>query len=295
MKWALREPLLHFLLIGGALFAAYAAFHRATAPALAGLRIEITDGDVGQLRHTWQVQWKRPPTKVELEGLIVGEIRERVLSQEAVKLGLDRDDVIVRRRLAQKLEFLLQDVAALREPTEDELVSYFTNNRIAYTVPARLTLTQIYFSAAKPDAEQNARSVLHLLQRGGTEVTAADVGDPFLLDAELKDMLLPEIERTFGREFSTAAATLAVGDWQGPVRSTYGWHVVKVTARADAGVPTLAEVREKVKQDWSEKQRRRANDEVFERIASHYVVVVQGQNQFSTPKFQPVASRDDAR
>ncbi len=293
MKWVLREPLLHFLLIGGALFAAYAALHGTTTPA--STRIEITKGDADQLRQSWQTQWRRPPTNAELEGLIAGEIRERVLSQEAVKLGLDRDDVIVRRRLAQKLEFLLQDVASLREPTEDELVAYFNENRSAYTEPARLTLTQIYFSATKPEAEQSARSGLHRLQVEGTEAAAANLGDPSLLDAELRDVPLPEIERTFGSEFSAAAGALAVGQWQGPLRSAYGLHAVKLTARTEARVPTIAEVREKVRKDWSEERRRKANDEVIERLKSRYVIVFPEPDQPSTAKLRPIASKDDAR
>lgn len=294
MKWVLREPLLHFLLIGGALFTAYAMFHRTPTPSLPATRIEITKGDADQLRQAWQVQWKRLPTKDELDGLIAGEIRERVLSQEAMKLGLDQNDVIVRRRLAQKLEFLLQDVVALQEPTEDELVAYFTKNRGSYTIPARLTFSQIYFSATKgADAERDARNALHRLRAGDTEAAAAALGDPFLLDTEFQDKPLPEVERTFGREFSRAVATLAAGDWQGPVRSTYGWHLVKVTARKEAHVPMLAEVREKVQKDFAEEQRRKSNDEVFERLKSRYVIVVPDLS--SAPKLQPIASKDDAR
>jgi hypothetical protein len=242
------------------------------------------------------MQWKRPPTADELDGLIAGEIRERVLSREAMQLGLDQDDPIVRRRLAQKLEFLLHDVATLREPTEDELATYFAKNRTNYIVHARLTLSHIYFSATeRTSAEEDAKSVLQRLREGYAEGSVTALGDPFLLDVELQDKPLPEIEQTFGREFSAAVAALEIGEWQGPVRSTYGWHLVKVSARKEARVPTLAEVREKVQKDLAEGHRRKANDEAFELLKSRYVIVVQGRELLSPAGLQPVVSKDDAR
>jgi hypothetical protein len=135
MKWLLREPLIHFVLIGGVLFTVYAALNGTRPDSASSPRIEITKGDTDQLRQAWQMQWKRPPATDELDGLIAGEIRERILAREAMKLGLDQDDTIVRRRLAQKLEFMLQDVATIRQPTEDEVARYFAKNSTTYTIP----------------------------------------------------------------------------------------------------------------------------------------------------------------
>jgi peptidyl-prolyl cis-trans isomerase C len=296
MKRLLREPLLHFLLIGGTLFAVHAAINRVRPASVSSARIEITEGDTDQLRRAWQMQWKRPPTTDELDGLIAGEVRERILSREAMALGLDQDDTIVRRRLAQKLEFLLHDVATLREPTEDELATYFAKNRTNYIVPARLTVSHIYFSATdRTGAEEDAKSVLHRLREGYAEGSAAALGDPSLLNVELQDKPLPEIEQTFGREFSAAVDALATGEWQGPVRSTYGWHLVRVTTRKDASVPTLPEVREKVRKDLAEGLRRKANEEVFELLKSRYVIVVHGRELLLPVGLKPVVSRKDAR
>jgi len=281
-------------LIGGALFAAHAALIQPASTSSS--RIEITRGDTEQLRQAWQMQWKRPPTTDELDGLITGEVRERILAREAMKLGLDQDDAIVRRRLAQKLEFLLQDVAAIRQPTEDELVRYFAKNRSAYHVPAQLTFSHIYFSSThRSNAEEDANDVLQRLRGGDAEGAAMALSDPFLLDIEFQNRPLPEIEQTFGREFSAAVASLTPGNWQGPVRSTYGWHLVKVGTRTDAREPSLAEVREKVQRDLAEDQRRRTNDEVFERLKSGYVIVVHGRDTRSPAALQPVASKADAR
>ena len=296
MKRLLREPFLHFLLIGGALFTVYAMLNGARPPSVASARIEIAKGEVDQLRQAWQMQWKRPPTTDELDGLIAGEIRERILSIEAMRLGLDQDDPIVRRRLAQKLEFLLQDVATLQEPTDVELAAYFAKNRSSYTVPARLTFSHIYFSATKhTDAEQNAKSALLQLRQDNVQAEATAFGDPFLLDGEVQDKPLSEIEQMFGREFSVAVAALATGDWQGPVRSTYGWHLVKVTTRKEASLPTLVEVRDKVQKDFAEEQRRKTNEEVFERLKARYVIIVQDREPPSPVGLQPVASTDGAR
>ncbi len=296
MKRLLREPLLHFLLIGGVLFAVYATLNRVRPAPASSTQIEITKGDIEQLRQAWQMQWKRPPTTDELDGLVAGEVRERVLAREAMKLGLDQDDTIVRRRLAQKLEFMLQDVATLPEPTEDELARYLAKNSAAYAAPARLSFSHIYFSATnRTDAEQDAKSALQRLRIGNGESAATTYGDPFLLDFEFQDKPLSEIEQTFGHEFSAAVASLATGEWQGPVRSTYGWHLVKVTTRAAARVPTLADVRERVKRDFAEEQRRKTNDEVFERLKSQYVIVVQGRELLSPVLFRPGAFQDNAR
>jgi parvulin-like peptidyl-prolyl isomerase len=296
MRRVLREPLLHFLMIGGALFIAYAIFHKTQIPSPPTTRIEITKGDADQIRQAWQMQWKRLPTKEELDGLIAGEIRERILSQEAMKLGLDQDDPIVRRRLAQKLEFLLQDVATLHEPTEDDLAGYFAKNRSTYTIPARLTFSHIYFSTTKhPDAEKDAKGALLRLQQDNVEAVTAAFGDPFLLDVQVQDKSLPEIEQMFGREFSLAVAALPSGDWQGPVRSTYGWHLVKVATRSEPRVPTLVEVRERVQKDLAEEQRRKTNDEAFERLKARYVIVVQDREPPSPVSLEPVASTEGVR
>ena len=298
MKRLLREPLLHFVLIGSALFAGYATLNRVRPASASSPQIEITNGDIEQLRQAWQMQWKRPPTTDELDGLVAGEVRERILAREAMKLGLDQDDTIVRRRLAQKLEFMLQDVATIRQPTEDEVARYFAKNRTAYTIPAHLTFSHIYFSSTNhPNAEQDAKDILQRFRASNAEAAAAAAafGDPFLLDAEFYDKPLPEIEQTFGREFSAAIASLATGEWRGPVRSTYGWHLVKVTTREAARLPTLAEVRERVQKDLADEQRRKTNDEVFERLKSQYVIVVQGREWLSRVRLEPVTSQEDAR
>jgi hypothetical protein len=295
MKRLLREPLLHFALIGAVLFAVYAMLDRTRTDSVLSPKIEITKGDAQQLRQEWQMQWKRPPTPDELNGLIAGEIRERILAREAMKLGLDQDDTIVRRRLAQKFEFMLQDLGMIRQPTEDELSRYFADNRTAYTIPAHLTFSQAYFgSRSRSNAEQDAKDVLLRLRAGKIEVATA-VGDPFLLDTEFQDKPLPEIERMFGREFSSAIASLTPGQWQGPVHSTYGWHLVKVATRTDARLPTFAEVREKVQKDLAEDQRRKTNDKVFEGIKSGYVIVVQGREALLPAQLKPAASKADAR
>jgi peptidyl-prolyl cis-trans isomerase C len=292
MKWLLREPLVHFVVIGGAFFGAYAVLNGTSQKPSVSPRIEITKGDTEQLREAWLMQWKRPPTPGELDGLIAGEIRERILAREAMKLGLDQDDTIVRRRLAQKLEFMLQDVAAIRQPTEDELSRYFAKNRATYTIPAHLTFSHIYFSStSRSNAEGDAKDVLQRLRAGKTGDVPTAFGDPFLLDADFQDQPLPEIERMFGGPFSTTVALLSTGDWQGPVRSSYGWHLVKVATRKDAHLPTLAEVRGKVQKDLAEDQRRSANDEVFERLKSGYVIVIQGHEALAPLGVQPVASK----
>ena len=242
------------------------------------------------------MQWKRPPATDELDGLITGEVRERILAREAMKLGLDQDDAIVRRRLAQKLEFLLQDVATILQPTEDELARYFAKNRSAYDVPAQLTFSHIYFSSAnRSNAEQDAKDVLQRLRGGDAEGAAMALSDPFLLDIEFQNRPLPEIEQTFGREFSAAVASLTTrqlaraGTFNLRLASGEGRNAER-RARADIGRGEGESA-----EDLAEDQRRRTNDEVFERLKSGYVIVVHGRDTLSPAALQPVASKADAR
>ena len=144
-QW-LREPLLHVLLIGAALFAVHDALNPGTAQRQDANRIAITADDLAQLRIAWMAQWRRPPTADEMRNLLDGKIREEVLSREAMALGLDKDDTIVKRRLAQKMQFVMDDVAALREPTEDELRHWFEQNAQRFALPSLVTFRHLYFS-----------------------------------------------------------------------------------------------------------------------------------------------------
>jgi hypothetical protein len=268
-----REPIVHFALLGIALFAAYGWLNRDVASAASADRIVVTRAEVERLAKGFAARVRRAPSESELRGLVADLVREEMLVREALALGVDRDDSIVRRRLAQKVEFLLQDAANLREPSPQDLAEYFAGHAETYRVASRYTFAHVYFSEARrgTDAERAARSAL-ASSRAGSE----PAGDASLVDALLRDRTADDVAAALGPEFARAIATLPVGGWQGPVRSSYGWHLVRIDARVPGQLPPLAEVEERVRRDWLAGERARANAEAYERMRSRYTVVVEG-------------------
>jgi peptidyl-prolyl cis-trans isomerase C len=270
-----REPLLHFLLVGGLLFAAEAMVTDDAPPGDQVIRIGAQE--IAALQTQWQGLHRRPPTAAELQGLLDARVREEVLFREAVAMGLDQDDSIVRRRLAQKLEFMIEDFGAAREPGEAELVAFFAARQDAYRLPGRISFSQVYFSPDHrgPAAEADARLALAGLRPDVPVDAAADLGDRFLPGESYRQQSAWEIEAVFGPAFAQALLEVEAGAWAGPIASAYGWHLVRVEARAEGWLPPLAEVADRVRQDWAVEQRRSANQAVVERLLARYELVIE--------------------
>lgn len=271
----LREPLLHFVLIGALLFGLFALTNKVTTRGESV--IKITQADIGQLQLLFQRQWQRPPTPEELQTLVDGLIREEVLYREALALGLDRNDTIVRRRMAQKIEFLVGDTAVPAEPDNAALTAYYKKNKERYREPARLTFRHIYFSTDQRGAraEKDAEDTLKRL-RASKQATqrTAESGDRFMLADRYAQKGTDELAREFGGTFAEEIAKAPVGRWYGPITSGYGLHLVYVSARNEARIAPLADVRGRVAADWLIDQRQEANERVFERLRSRYEIVV---------------------
>jgi hypothetical protein len=273
-RW-FREPLLHFFLLGALLFAGYGLVKPRSRPTLTSRRIDISSGDVDQLAQAFEQQWRRPPTPAELRGLVGDRIHEEVLYREAIAMGLDRDDVVIRRRLAQKFQFLSEDLAETHAPTDTELERYMASHRERYVAPARLTFLQLFFNPARrgPRAQPDAARALDLLRTGRTPPPELR-GDPFLLQAEFESMTPEEIDRAMGAEFGGAVARASGDIWTGPLLSSYGWHLVKVERHVEAAPPALAAVHDAVRRDWEEEQRKHFNEELYRRLRERYEVVI---------------------
>jgi peptidyl-prolyl cis-trans isomerase C len=271
----LREPLLHFLLIGGVLFAADAALREDAAPSDKVIR--ITDAEVDRLRAQWRKQYQRLPSLTELQGLVDARVREEVLYREALAMGLDQDDSIIQRRLAQKLEFLIEDLAAAREPSDAELSAFFEERQAAYRLPGQVSFSQVFFSPDRRGraAEADASLVLAGLRAEALPAAAADQGDRFMMGASYSEQRPQDVEAVFGPEFVQALFEIEPGGWSGPIPSAYGWHLVRTEARSPSRVPTLAQVADQVRHDWSYEQRRLANEAVFERLAARYELTIE--------------------
>ena len=245
-----RNPLMHFFAIGAGLFLVYAVV--GTHSPADARRINIDQYELQVLAALWQAQWRRPPTRDELTQLVVDRVREEVLYREALALNLDENDVLVRRRLAQKLEMALNDVAATVEPNDDDLRRYFEAHAHLYIEPAGLTLTHRFFSDDRRGdrVEADARTALKALVAGET----AD-DDSFHAAKTLTLRNADRLVQIFGTAFRDAVVEHAAPPrsqraWFGPVRSAYGFHLVRVHAFREARQQTIDEVREKVLEDW---------------------------------------------
>lgn len=275
MQWY-REPLLHFLAIGAFLFGVYLWLNDPYKGS-ASTRIEVSANDIELLRARWMKQWQRPPTANELQGLIESHIREEVLYREAVALGLDKDDTIVRRRMAQKMEFLVADVAVPMEPAEAELRAYFEANQERYRDPVTLSFTHIYFNPDRrgASAQSDAEVALTRLQVAKQPPRRApDLGDRFMLAHEYVGESTPDIARDFGGAFAQALLKLEPDKWQGPVASGYGLHLVYIKDRVEPRLPDFVAVREKVKNDFLVDKRHEVNEFAYQRLRERYEIVI---------------------
>jgi peptidyl-prolyl cis-trans isomerase C len=269
----LREPLVHFLLLGGAIVAVLHFQQRAQQRH----EIRIDAGVQRQLVVGYTQQFGAAPDAATLRRLIDQRVREEIMVREALALGLDRDDEIIRRRLQQKYEFLQQDLAAIAEPTEQQLQDFYLQHRAAYVLPMRVSFTHIYFAPEAGDeaAQRRARRVLQLLAARPGTARAPELGDRFPELYDYASLSAVELERLFGPSPLAVALPLAPErQWSGPYRSGFGWHLVYVTGREAARQPPLAEVRKRVQSDFLGEARERANAATFAQIAARYHVIV---------------------
>ncbi len=273
MQRLLKEPLLHFLVLGALIFGVYAWLNRSLpdSKSTAGT-VRITSNEIAWLKETWSRQWQREPTRDELRGLVTDFLKEELLSHEARALGLDQNDTIVRRRLAQKLEFLVQDTSRLAEPTEEDLRRFYEANPERFQTNARISFTQVFFSREKrADAATEAKAALSDLAHGANP---ADFGDRLLVDSELVDADMQSVAGQFGREFADAVFALRPGAWNGPIESGYGLHLVRVSQVKAANRRAFSEVKTQVLEYWRQQRRRSDNEKYFVSLLKKYDVVM---------------------
>ena len=273
MKKLVREPLLHFLLLGALIFALNAWRAKQRPADAAAPRIEVTAAVIERLRAAFERQFGKAPDAEELRGQVVAHIREEVFCREALALGLDRDDTIVRRRLAQMMEFLTGDIAGASEPADAVVREFFEKNAARYAKAGRVSFRHVYFKKEKRGAGTEAAAVeaLAALAKGASDET---MGDPFLHGFEFVEREQDDVIAAFGREFAEKLAAQPIGEWIGPVESSYGLHLVRVEARMEPRAVKFDEVRETVLRDFHDERRRTANSEVFEKLRERYQVTV---------------------
>ncbi len=265
MRKLLREPLLHFLLLGVALFALYDWLN----DGLPGAQHEIvvSRGQMRSLESQFERVWQRSPTPEELKGLIDNWVREEILYREGLVMGLERDDPVVRRRIAQKVEFIL-DGAIPPAPTEADLQGWLDSHGETYSVESRYSLRQVYFDPAR-----HGETIAQALSRGQAMLKKGrlDVGDPTMLPATMTASA-SEVARVFGSKFEIALRTLPLGAWQGPVSSGFGIHLVELQAREAGHKASLSEVRDAVTRDLMHARSQEATAAFYERVKATYNV-----------------------
>jgi parvulin-like peptidyl-prolyl isomerase len=274
-----REPLLHFVLIGVVLFGAWYAFaDRAEVKEIDEARIEITEGDLRQIGISMLSQGRQLPPPDQMLELARQEAIQRILVREAVTLGLDQNDEVIERRLAQKMDFLLTDLAALTEPDSNGLRAWYTDNQHLFALPPRASFRHLYFSQDKrglSNAEAAARALLPELDgaRPNDDGIKAKA-DRFMFRDYYGGRTPDEIAREFGPGFVEVLFELEPGYWHGPVRSGYGWHLVWVDTIESGGNAPFETVEEEVRAAWLQERYKEIRDRAYEDMLSRYEIVI---------------------
>ena len=269
-----REPLVHFLVLGTLLFVVD-GFWQQWFPSQDS--IVVNEGRVRMLEENFRRTWQRPPTVEELDGLIEEQIRDEVLTREAQRLGLDRDDTVIRRRLRQKMEIITEEASASAQPSDVQLQTYLDQHRDDFRGESRIAFAQIFLDPSKrrETIDVDAKALLDQLQRRTASTNWQKLGDQlFMLKREYPLSGEREIATSFGAEFASSLLDLKIGEWSGPVRSGYGLHVVRIDANEAARPARLADIRPLVEREWRNAQRKADAEAQYQALRAGYEIVI---------------------
>jgi len=287
LKKLVREPLLHFLVLAAALFVVYSLVSKGSSDE--GGKIVITQGQLASMWDSFTQTRQREPTRDEWEGLIRERVKEEVYYREALALGMDKDDLIIRRRLQQKMEFVSDDVSAQAQPTDDELRAYLQAHPDSFRVEQRFTFRQVFLNPEKhgKNLTHDAAQLLAQLNQEGSKTDISALGDSIMLDKQYDALPASEVAHLFGEKFAAALGGVPLGHWQGPIESAYGVHLVFASERLPGSVPALADVRDAVRREWENGRRLEANDKFYRELLKHYRVTIENP----APPTKTVASK----
>jgi hypothetical protein len=271
LRRVLREPLVHFLALGLALFVLYDAVSGSRGGT--DRRIVVDDAAVAAIVRMHEAAWKRPPSPAELKGLVDAYVREEVLYREGVAMRLDRDDLVIRRRVQQKIVVLTEETGAKAAPTDAELEAYLSKHADRYARPAIIGFDQVMFDPMKRGAALRADVDVALARlRAGASPDA--MGDSALLPVTTDAIATDLLARDYGESFAASVIALPIGSWSGPVASGYGAHLVRVNRRTPGRQATLPEARAAVERDWENDRRTRASEAYYQDALRKYDVVI---------------------
>ena len=273
----LREPLVQFFFIGAAIYLLYGVFAEPSQEEIDNT-ITVSAAEIKWMQTSWRKRWNRAPTDKELDGMIQQYIRETVMYREALTMGLNKHDQVIRRRLAQKLEFLAKDLVQLTPPTDEELLTYFDEHKARYHEPALYTFTQVFIDPDKRgdatlDDAEKIKAVL--IARGDTVEDFGALGDGFMLQDYYPAKDLTEVQKQFGSGFTEALAELTKGHWHGPISSGYGMHLVYIHNISEPPAPVFTQLRERVAQDWKTVKGEELNEQFYANLRDRYIIVIE--------------------
>ena len=270
------EPLIQFLVLGGLIYGAYALYGTPEED-YRDTQIIVDANRINAYISEWESRWNRPPTREEIDGVIQQYVKEDILYRQAVAMGLNEDDPITRRRMAQKLEFLTSDLSSMQQPAEGELEQFFEDSKANYQQPDQLSFIQVFIDPdSRGDATlDDAAEILAGLQsQGEPDAQTLQAGDQFMLQNYFPNVTEMEVARQMGSGFAQSVMALESGQWHGPVLSGYGTHLVYVYQHQAAPQPAYEDVKEVVLEDWHLIRREAFNEEFFEALKSNYIIII---------------------
>jgi hypothetical protein len=270
----LREPLLQFLVLGAMLFALYNLVDKRSVEATE--KIVVSTSQIANLRDGFARTWRRSPTEEELQGLIENYIRDEVFYRAGRAAGLDRDDVVIRRRVRQKMEFLAEEIT-ISEPTEEQLVIFLASNPERFRTEDRLTFRQLFLNPSRRTGtiDRDLEQVRAALSSADAALDATGLGDPFLLGEEFHTVSLRDTAGTFGESFARQVFAAEQGRWQGPIASTYGLHFIFINERTRGSESSLDTVRPAVIREWANSRRLEAERKLYHSLRDRYEIIVE--------------------
>ena len=272
----LREPLLQFLMLGAILFVLYSLVEKRGTEAPE--RIVVSASRIANLADGFSRTWRRQPSREELQNLIEDYVRDEVFYRAGRAAGLDRDDVVIRRRVRQKMEFLAEEIS-IPEPSESELAAFLADNPDRFRMEDRLSFHHVFLSPARRAGtiDQDLKQVEAAVSNSAAPAAAADLGDPFLLGGEFSAVSQRDVASTFGDGFARRIFSIEQERWQGPIASTFGQHFVFITDRSNGSVPPLDVVRAAVVREWTNARRSESEQKLYRSLRDRYEISVEGE------------------
>lgn len=279
MKKLLKEPVIYFFVLGFVVFGLHSTLNRERRVKNEDpFTVEVTSSDIGWIKSSWEARMKRQPMQVELQGLIDRYIRDEILFREAMAMDLDDRDLIIQRRLVQKLTFVFEDLAESVEPTDDELKKYLRENQDRYRIPEMISFTQVYFSPEKrKDITKEAEKLLvRLKSEQSAPEEAVSLGDTIMIDTTFRKKSPNEVARALGKDFADALFSASEMGWQDPIASTFGLHLIYIEERIASKMPEFDSLRKDIKNDFMYERKKQVIDTAYNAVKSRYTILLEG-------------------